>query len=161
MNDAKAAAVRGVKGIVETLKTKVVEYHFWYFGKGYSNPPPSQTLQDALGGDQGPVVHWHDHVAVFDALPAAKQRLMRAVAQRKRHLFSRSHSLLSELSLRCVVGFLSACSRARLFRFTGPFDLDLVLSPSLQEKGTRNFSVHTLIGYALLCTPHLHPQTPE
>lgn len=88
MNDAKAAAVRGVKGIVETLQTKVVEYHFWYFGKEYSrHPPPSQMLRDALGGDQGPAVHWHDHVAVFDALPAAKQRLMRDIAQRKRNLY--------------------------------------------------------------------------
>jgi hypothetical protein len=86
MEEVKMAAVRGISNVVQTLglpsNKQTVQWHFWYFGKGY-NSPPVDDLRTALAGVHA-TPYWHDALEVFRALPPPKRAVMLAV-QVKNH----------------------------------------------------------------------------
>lgn len=85
-----AAAERSIANAREKLGYQgKVEWHFWYFGRGY-NPPKATTLEPltrALAAKCAADVHWHGAAEVFRALPPLKQTFMRAVQKAQKDAY--------------------------------------------------------------------------
>jgi hypothetical protein len=81
MEDVKAAAARSILKVVQALglpsKKQTVQWHLWYFGKGYSSPPVDDLRTVLAAVNATP--HWHGADEVFRALPPPKQAVMLAV----------------------------------------------------------------------------------